>query len=98
IGLPYTISEWNSEHFGTHKQFNLESAPLMAFYGNSLGGWDAPFHFAFIGSTGFSALGFQWPVNIPSVLCQYPALSQMIRCADLKQGSDAFIRHLSDEQ
>ena len=82
---------------GTPMQYCLESAPLMTFYGNCLGGWDAPIQFAMIGTSGFTPLGFQWPVNIPSVLCQYPALSQLVRRADLQPGPDAFIRHLSDD-
>ncbi len=93
VGMPFTISEWANV---LPNQFRLEAPPLMAFYGNSLGGWDAPIHFAWGGGGFADFLKWMWPVNEASTLCQYPLLSQMIRHGDIKEGPDAFIRSLSD--
>jgi hypothetical protein len=94
VGMPFTISEWANV---LPNQFRLEAPPLMAFYGNELGGWDAPLHFAWGDPGSFTNhLKWMWPVNEPSTLCQYPMLAQMIRAHDLKEGPDAFIRNLSD--
>jgi len=101
IGMPFTISEWANT---LPNQYRLEAPALMAFYGNRLGGWDAPVHFAlefpgFGGASGFTnLLKWMWPVNEASTWCQYPALSQMIRQADIQEGPDAFIRNLSDDK
>lgn len=95
MGMPFTVSEWAA---CLPNQTHLEAPGLMAFYGNSLGGWDTPIHFAWGAKNTFTDfLQQMWPVNDASTLCQYPALSQMIRRADIKQGQDAFIRNLSDE-
>jgi hypothetical protein len=49
------------------------------------------------GGGGFSRfLKWMWPVNEPSTLCQYPALSQVIRRGDVKEGETVFTRNLSE--
>lgn len=93
MGMPYSISEWANV---LPNQFRLEAPPLMTFYGMSLGGWDAPYHFGW--SPPFEKLGWIWPVGEPSTLCQYPALSRMVRQGDLKPGPDAYVRNLSDAE
>jgi Beta-galactosidase len=97
IGMPFTISEWANT---LPNQYRLEAPGLMAFYGNELGGWDAPIHFAWGAERGefCSFLKWMWPVNEASTLCQYPALSQMIRDADIQPGPDAYIRNMSDNR
>ena len=101
MGMPYTVSEWANT---LPNQYRLEAPGLMAFYGNRLGGWDAPVHFniefpGFGGDDGFTnLLKTMWPVNEASTFCQYPALSQMIRQADIQEGPDVFIRNLSDDK
>ena len=98
LGLPYGISEWTNV---LPNQWRLETAPLMAFYGNGLNGWDAPIHFAFDGGSkgGFVRhLKWMWPVNEPSIWCQYPALSAMIRRDDIRLGEPAFVRNLSEDE
>ena len=97
LGMPYTISEWANV---LPNQWRLEAPPLMAFYGNCLNGWDAPIHFALDGgSGGFTRfLKWMWPVNEPSTLCQYPALSQAIRRGDVKEGDLVFVRNLSESK
>jgi len=95
LGMPYTISEWASV---LPNQWRLEAPPLMAFYGNCLNGWDAPIHFASEGGGGgFSRhLKWMWPIGEPSTLCQYPALSQVIRRGDVKEGEEVFVRNLPE--
>ena len=95
LGMPYTLSEWASV---LPNQWRLEAPPLMAFYGNCLNGWDAPIHFACEGGGGgFSRfLKWMWPIGEPSTLCQYPALSQLIRRGDVKEGEEVFVRNLPD--
>ena len=95
LGMPYTLSEWASV---LPNQWRLEAPPLMAFYGNCLNGWDAPIHFACeSGGGGFSRfLKWMWPIGEPSTLCQYPALSQLIRRGDVKEGEEVFVRNLPD--
>ncbi|MFI5381108.1 MAG: hypothetical protein ACHRHE_17560 [Tepidisphaerales bacterium] len=95
LGMPYTISEWASV---LPNQWRLEAPPLMAFYGNCLNGWDAPIHFACDGGGGGFArhLKWMWPISEPSTLCQYPALSQVIRRGDVKEGPEAFVRNLPE--
>ena len=98
MGLPFSISEWANT---LPNQFRLEAPGLMALYGNELGGWETPIHFAWSGGydgndTFISLLKWMWPVDEASTLCQYPALSEMIRHADIQRGPDAFIRNLSD--
>jgi hypothetical protein len=97
LGMPYTISEWANV---LPNQWRLEAPPLMTFYGNCLNGWDAPIHFALEGTAGGFArfLKWMWPVNEPGTLCQYPALSQVIRRGDVKEGDLAFVRKLSEEK
>lgn len=101
LDLPFTVSEWANV---LPNQWRLEAAPLMALYGNSLNGWDAPMHFAhdmsyWSGDKGFTRfLYWMWPINEPSTLCQYPALSELIRRADVKEGPTVFVRNLSDDQ
>jgi len=96
LGLPYAISEWANV---LPNQWRLEAAPLMAFYGNCLNGWDAPMHFAVDGDGGFCRfLKWMWPVTEASTLCQYPILSQVIRRGDIKEGKTVFVRHISEDQ
>ncbi len=94
VGKPFSISEWANV---LPNQFRVEAPGLMAIYGNELGGWDMPMHFAMGDAGGFSTfLKWMWPVDEPSTLCQYNALSQMIRRGDIKEGPDAYVRSLSD--
>ena len=98
LHLPYTLSEWASV---LPNQWRLEAAPLMAFYGNCLNGWDAPIHFAIGGDGGNGFANFlkwMWPVNEASTLCQYPILSRVIRRRDVREGKLVFARNLSEAE
>ena len=97
LGMPYGISEWANV---LPNQWRLEAPPIMTFYGQCLNGWDVPIHFALEGTGGgFSRfLKWMWPINEPSTLCQYPALAQVIRRGDVREGPLVFARTLSEEK
>jgi len=101
LGMPFSISEWANV---LPNQWRLEAAPLMTFYGNCLNGWDAPIHFAHhVGSrpgerSFVGRLWWMWPVHEASTLCQYPALSQVIRRRDVREAEPAFVRHFSEAE
>lgn len=97
LGMPYGVSEWANV---LPNQWRLEAPPIMTFYGQCLNGWDVPIHFALDGSAGgfCGFLKWMWPVNEPSTLCQYPALAQVIRRGDVREGPLVFARNFSDEK
>ena len=82
---PFSISEWT---MCPPNQWKLEAAPIMAFYGMGLQGWDASFHFAQEGTR----LGDGWPrmgsyvTDTPHYLGQWPALAFALYKGHLKQG------------
>lgn len=97
LGMPYGISEWANV---LPNQWRLEAPPLMTFYGQCLGGWDVPIHFALEGTAGgFTRfLKWMWPVSEPSTLCQYPALALALRRGDVREGPLVFARRLSEDK
>jgi hypothetical protein len=82
---PFSISEWT---MCPPNQWKLEAAPLMAFYGMGLQGWDCSFHFAQDGTR----LGDGWPgmssyrTDTPHYIGQWPALAFALKKGHLKQG------------
>jgi hypothetical protein len=97
LDMPYGVSEWANV---LPNQWRLEAPPLMTFYGQCLNGWEVPMHFALEGTAGgFSRfLKWMWPIGEPSTLCQYPALAQVIRRGDVREGELVFARGLSEEK
>jgi hypothetical protein len=83
LGLPMTISEWNS---CAPNQYSLEGPGLMTAYG-LLQGWDGPLQFGYfspdwrnrMGSGSFDLFG-----NPPHIL-QFPALAAMWRRRDVRE-------------
>ena len=71
---PFCISEWTQS---APNQWKTECAPILAFYGMGLHGWDASFHFLHSGTR----LGDGWPgmssytTDTPAYLGQFPALA-----------------------
>jgi hypothetical protein len=69
-------------------QWKLEAAPIMAFYGLGLQGWDASYHFAQSGT----GLGEGWPnmhsyvSDTPHYMGQFPALAFALVKGHLKEG------------
>lgn len=94
---PFMLSEWTSK---PPNQWKAETAPLFAFYGMGLQGWDASLHFA--GSK--VRMGSGWPsmssyaTETPAYLGQFPALVFAIEHGHITEGATAALRRLSTEQ
>ncbi len=84
-GKPFSMTEWT---MCPPNQWKLEAAPILAFYGMGLQGWDASYHFAQSGSS----LGEGWPrmssyvSDTPHYLGQFPALAFALAKGHLKEG------------
>lgn len=83
---PFSMSEWT---MCPPNQWKLEAAPIMAFYGMGLQGWDASFHFAQDGTR----LGDGWPrmssyvTDTPHFIGQWPALARAVLQGHVKPGA-----------
>jgi hypothetical protein len=94
---PFAITEWTSKPPNQHK---LEIAPLFAFYGMGLQGWDASYHFL----NTHSRLGDGWPNNrsyvtdTPHYIGQFPALAFALYKGHIKEAPIAAARRLKIEQ
>jgi hypothetical protein len=92
-GKPYIMTEWSQS---PPNQWKAEIAPLVAFYGMSLQGWDASMHFA--GS--LPRMGSGWPglssfvSETPHYLGQFPALALAVQRGDIRPGDLAAARRL----
>ena len=82
---PFSISEWT---MCPPNQWKLEAAPIMAFYGMGLQGWDCSYHFIQTGTR----LGDGWPrmssyvTDTPHYIGQWPALAFALYKGHIKQG------------
>ena len=82
---PFSVSEWT---MCPPNQWKLEAAPIMAFHGMGLQGWDASFHFAQSGTR----FGEGWPgmssyaTDTPHYMGQWPALSLAVLRGDIREG------------
>ncbi len=91
---PFIMTEWTQK---PPNQWKAEIAPLMAFYGMGLQGWDASYHFA--GSR--SSMGDGWPgmssyvTETPHYIGQFPALAFAIYNGHFEEGSIVAARRLS---
>ncbi len=94
---PFSISEWT---MCPPNQWKLEAAPIMAFYGMGLQGWDCSFHFAQTGTR----LGDGWPgmnsyvTDTPHYIGQWPALAFALYKGHIKEPRVVNIRRASPEQ
>ena len=90
---PFIMTEWTVL---PPNQWKAEIAPLFAFYGMGLQGWDASFHFA--GSR--PRMGSGWPnmnsyvTETPHYIGQFPALSFAIYHGHVKEAPLAAARRL----
>lgn len=81
---PFSLSEWT---MCPPNQWKAEAAPIMAFYGMGLQGWDASLHFIQEGSR----MGDGWPgmrsymTDTPHYIGQFPALSFAVRKGHFKE-------------
>lgn len=90
---PFSITEWTSL---PPNQWKAECAPLIAFYGIGLQGWDASYHFL----SSRNRMGGGWPnlssyvTDTPHYMGQFPALAFAIHKGHLQEGSIAAARRL----
>lgn len=93
---PFSVTEWTQS---PPNQWKLEAAPIMAFYGIGLQGWDASFHFAQTGTR----LGDGWPgmssyrTDTPHFLGQFPALALAVHEAHIKEGPIVAARRMTEK-
>ncbi|MEX2093127.1 MAG: hypothetical protein WD971_10645 [Pirellulales bacterium] len=91
---PFSVTEWTQS---PPNQWKLEAAPIVAFYGMGLQGWDASFHFAQTGTR----LGDGWPgmssyrTDTPHYLGQFPALAFALYHGHVSEGPIVAGRRLS---
>jgi len=91
---PFGISEWSMM---PPAPFKAEAAPLYAFYGMGLQGWDAVYHFA----CGSHRMGDGWPnlrkyvTETPHYLGQFPALAFAVHNNHFKEGTVVAERRLT---
>lgn len=95
-GKPFSMTEWTQ---CPPNQWKVECAPIMAFYGLGLQGWDASWHFA----QGGTRLGDGWPrmtsyaTDTPHYLGQFPALALALYNNHITEGRVIAARRLSKE-
>ena len=91
---PFAVSEWS--HMPPNP-WKAEAAPLLAFYGMGLQGWDASCHFA----TSASRFGGGWPnlskyvSHTPHYMGQFPALALAIHRGHVAEGDTVALRRVS---
>ena len=94
---PFMMTEWTQK---PPNQWKAELAPLMAFYGMGLQGWDALYHFA--GSR--SAMGNGWPqmrsyvTETPHYIGQFPALAFAVFNQHFDEGEVVSARRFRDAE
>ena len=94
---PFIMTEWTQK---PPNQWKAEIAPLMAFYGMGLQGWDASYHFA--GSRSY--MGNGWPsmnsyvTETPHYIGQFPALATAIYHGHFDEGPLVAARRLPTDE
>ncbi len=94
---PFCVTEWTQS---APNQWKSEAAPLMAFYGLGLQGWDASFHFIQSGTR----LGDGWArmssyaTDTPAYIGQFPALAMALYRGDLQEAPIVAARRLGDAE
>ncbi len=95
---PAIMTEWDN---GMPNQWRAESAPMFAFYGMGLQGWDGSFNFA--GSTAWMETGWPghgrgpgtWVAETPVYMAQFPAVARAVYKGYIQQGAAAAARRMS---
>jgi hypothetical protein len=94
---PFVLSEWTQLPPNQHK---AEAAPLVAFYGMGLQGWDGFMHFA----ASRPRMGSGWPglgsyvSETPHYFGQFPALAFAVHRRHIKEGDIVFARRLAVDE
>ncbi|MCK5801984.1 MAG: hypothetical protein KAI66_04090, partial [Lentisphaeria bacterium] len=89
---PFAVSEWSMTPPAPWK---AEAAPLVAFYGLGLQGWDASYHFTCGGrriADGWG--GGKYVTATPHYLGQFPALAFAVRHGHVREGASIAARKL----
>ncbi|MDB6149077.1 MAG: hypothetical protein JWQ44_525, partial [Chthoniobacter sp.] len=95
-GKPFAMTEWTQS---APNQWKAEAAPLFAFYGMGLQGWDASWHFTQSGTR----LGDGWPgmssyvSDTPHFFGQFPALSFALQRGHITEAPLIAARRLSKD-
>jgi len=90
---PFVMTEWSQS---PPNEWKAEIAPLVAFYGFGLHGWDASMHFTATGPR----LGSGWPDEnsyasaTPHTMGQFPALALAVHRGDIARGEVVAARHI----
>jgi hypothetical protein len=93
---PFIMTEWTQK---PPNQWKAEIAPLVAFYGMGLQGWDGSYHF--VGSRSY--MGNGWPsmssyvTETPHYIGQFPALACAIYQSHFDEGPLVAARRLSTD-
>ena len=93
---PFSVTEWSMLPPSPYK---AEAAPLYAFYGMGLQGWDATYHF----NCGHHRMGDGWPnlrkyvSHTPHYMGQFPALAFAIHNNHFQEGAVVAARRLTPE-
>ncbi len=93
---PFACTEWTQS---PPNQWKVEAAPLIAFYGMGLQGWDSSYHF----TSSADRPGDGWPglnsyvTDTPHYIGQFSALSIAVRNHHLKEGPIVAARRLTVE-
>ncbi len=93
---PFSLSEWT---MCPPNQWKAEAAPIVAFYGMGLQGWDASLHFTQSGGR----LGDGWPgmtsytTDTPHYMGQFPALALAVRKGHFKEAPIVAARRTTAE-
>ncbi len=91
---PFSMTEWTQS---SPNQWKAECAPILAFYGMGLQGWDASFHFIQSGTR----FGDGWPgmssyaTDTPAYLGQFPALAFALYRGHITESAVVAARRLS---
>jgi Beta-galactosidase len=94
---PFSMTEWTSS---PPNQWKAEIAPLFAFYGMGLQGWDASYHFL----SSRKHMGEGWPnmsafvTDTPHYMGQFPALAFALAKGHVKEAPIAAARRLKPGQ
>ena len=92
---PFSVTEWTQS---APNQWKAEAAPLMAFYGLGLQGWDASFHFIQSGirlGDGWNGMS-SYASDTPAYIGQFPALAFALHRGHISESAPAVARHLSE--
>ena len=90
----FMLSEWNQN---APNEWKAEIAPLVAFYGFGLNGWDASTHFS---ADTAVRMGTGWPdersyvTETPHYIGQFPVLARSILRGDISEGDVVAARRL----